>query len=114
MGEVTREELAAMTDHEQSASEREHHGDPYMTLLQAKGMHYLRNWSSKKISSHATILLRKPCRPSGPVDSGKSATAISPDDSRDDQLSVPGTRKSVATGKADWATSGSSMMIGRM
>jgi len=38
MGEVTREELAAMTDHEQSASEREHHGDPYMTLLQAKGM----------------------------------------------------------------------------
>ena len=38
MGEVTREELAAMTDQELSASEREHHGDPYMTLLQAKGM----------------------------------------------------------------------------
>src|SRR6476646_1804713 len=38
MGEVTREELAAMTDHELSASEREHYGDPYMTLLQAKGM----------------------------------------------------------------------------
>ena len=38
MGEVTREELAAMTDHELSASEREHHGDPYLTLLQAKGM----------------------------------------------------------------------------
>jgi hypothetical protein len=38
MNEVTREELAAMTDQELSASEREHHGDPYMTLLQAKGM----------------------------------------------------------------------------
>ena len=38
MGEVTREELAAMTDHELLASEREHYGDPYMTLLQAKGM----------------------------------------------------------------------------
>ena len=38
MGEVSRDELAAMTDHELSASEREHYGDPYMTLLQAKGM----------------------------------------------------------------------------
>ena len=38
MVEVTREELAAMTDQELSASEREHYGDPYMTLLQAKGM----------------------------------------------------------------------------
>jgi hypothetical protein len=38
MGEVTREELAAMTDQELLASEREHYGDPYMTLLQAKGM----------------------------------------------------------------------------
>ena len=38
MVEMTREELAAMTDHELSASEREHHGDPYMTLLKAKGM----------------------------------------------------------------------------
>ena len=38
MGEVTREELAAMTDQEQLAYEREHHGDPYMTLLKAKGM----------------------------------------------------------------------------
>ena len=38
MGEVTREELAAMTDQELLAYEREHHGDPYMSLLQAKGM----------------------------------------------------------------------------
>jgi hypothetical protein len=38
MGEVTREELAAMTDQELLAYEREHHGDPYMTLLEAKGM----------------------------------------------------------------------------
>jgi hypothetical protein len=38
MAEVTREELAAMTDQELSASEREHHGDPYMSLLKAKGM----------------------------------------------------------------------------
>ncbi len=38
MGEVTREELAAMTDQELLASEREQYGDPYMTLLQAKGM----------------------------------------------------------------------------
>ena len=38
MGKITREELAAMTDQELLAYEREHHGDPYMTLLQAKGM----------------------------------------------------------------------------
>ena len=38
MGEVTREELAAMTDQELFAYEREHHGDPYMTLVRAKGM----------------------------------------------------------------------------
>jgi hypothetical protein len=38
MAEVTREELAAMTDQELLAYEREHHGDPYMTLLRAKGM----------------------------------------------------------------------------
>jgi hypothetical protein len=38
MGEVTREELAAMTDQELLAYEREHHGDPYVTLLRAKGM----------------------------------------------------------------------------
>jgi hypothetical protein len=34
---VTREELAAMTDQELFAYEREHHGDPYMTLVRAKG-----------------------------------------------------------------------------
>src|SRR6478752_1070878 len=38
MVEVSREELAAMTDQELLAYEREHHGDPYLTLLQAKGM----------------------------------------------------------------------------
>ena len=38
MAEVTREELAAMTDQELLAYEREHPGDPYMTLLRAKGM----------------------------------------------------------------------------
>jgi len=38
MGEVTREELSAMTDQELLAYEREHHGDPYMTLVKAKGM----------------------------------------------------------------------------
>ena len=38
MGEVTREELTAMTDQELLAYEREHHGDPYMTLVKAKGM----------------------------------------------------------------------------
>src|SRR6476659_4246950 len=38
MGDMTREELAAMTDQELLAYEREHHGDPYLTLLQAKGM----------------------------------------------------------------------------
>jgi hypothetical protein len=37
MGEVTREELA-MTDQELLAYEREHHCDPYMTLVMAKGM----------------------------------------------------------------------------
>jgi hypothetical protein len=46
MGEVTREELAAMTDQELLAYEREHHGDPYMTLVSAKGMQQvaLRFW----------------------------------------------------------------------
>jgi hypothetical protein len=38
MGEVTREELAAMTDQELLAYEREHPGDPYATLLRANGM----------------------------------------------------------------------------
>jgi hypothetical protein len=38
MGEVTREELAAMTDQELLAYEREHHGDPYMGLGTAKEM----------------------------------------------------------------------------
>jgi hypothetical protein len=38
MAEVTGEELAAMTDRELWAYEREHHGDPYVTLLRAKGM----------------------------------------------------------------------------
>jgi enamine deaminase RidA (YjgF/YER057c/UK114 family) len=35
MGEMTREELAAMTDQELLAYEREHHRDPYMTLVKA-------------------------------------------------------------------------------
>lgn len=38
MGEMTRNELAAMTDPELLAYEREHHGDPYMTLAKAKKM----------------------------------------------------------------------------
>jgi hypothetical protein len=38
MGEMAREELAAMTDQELLAYEREHHGDPYMNLVKAKGM----------------------------------------------------------------------------
>ena len=38
MAEVSREELAAMTDRELLAYEREHHGDPYVTLLRAKGL----------------------------------------------------------------------------
>jgi hypothetical protein len=37
MGEVTREDRAAMTDRELLAYEREHHGDPYMTLVKAHG-----------------------------------------------------------------------------
>jgi hypothetical protein len=35
---MTREELAAMTDRELLAYEREHHGDAYMTLAKAKKM----------------------------------------------------------------------------
>jgi hypothetical protein len=38
MGEVTREELAAMTHQELLAYERQHHGDPYMGLPKAEGM----------------------------------------------------------------------------
>jgi hypothetical protein len=38
MGDMTREELAAMTDQKLLADEREHHGDPYMSLLEATGM----------------------------------------------------------------------------
>ena len=36
MGEMSREELAAMTDQELLAYEREHHGDPYMTLAKLR------------------------------------------------------------------------------
>ena len=38
MGELNREDLAAMTDPELLAYEREHPGDLYMSLLSAKGM----------------------------------------------------------------------------
>jgi hypothetical protein len=38
MGDMTRDDLAAMTDQELLAYEREHHGDHYMSLLKAKGM----------------------------------------------------------------------------
>jgi hypothetical protein len=38
MDEVTREELAAMTDQELLADECEHHGGPYMGLPKAEGM----------------------------------------------------------------------------
>jgi hypothetical protein len=38
MGEMTREELSAMTDQELLAYEREHHGNPYMSLRKAKKM----------------------------------------------------------------------------
>jgi hypothetical protein len=38
MGEMTRKELAAMTDQELLTFEGEHHGDPYMTLANAKEM----------------------------------------------------------------------------
>jgi hypothetical protein len=38
MGEMTREELSPMTDKELLAYEREHHGDPYMTLAKAQEM----------------------------------------------------------------------------
>jgi hypothetical protein len=38
MGELNREELAAINDQELFAHEREHHGDPYMGLLTANGM----------------------------------------------------------------------------
>jgi hypothetical protein len=40
MGEMTRKELAAMTDQELLAYERERHGDPYMTLADAKAMRH--------------------------------------------------------------------------
>ena len=38
MGDMTREKLAALTDEELLAYNREHHCDPYMTLAKAKGM----------------------------------------------------------------------------
>ena len=38
MAEVTREELATMTDQELLAYERKHPGDLYMSPLKAKGM----------------------------------------------------------------------------
>jgi hypothetical protein len=43
---MTREELAPMTDEELLAYECEHHGDPYIGLLKAKGMQRvaLRSW----------------------------------------------------------------------
>jgi hypothetical protein len=41
MDEVTREEPAAMSDQELLAYERAHPGDPYVTLLRAKGMQWV-------------------------------------------------------------------------
>ena len=41
MGEMTREELWAMTDQELLAYEREHHDDPDMTLAKATETHRL-------------------------------------------------------------------------
>jgi hypothetical protein len=38
MGEMTRKELSAMTDPKLLAYEREHYGDPYMTLAKATKM----------------------------------------------------------------------------
>jgi hypothetical protein len=35
MGEMTREELLAMTDQKLLGYQREHHGDPYVTLAEA-------------------------------------------------------------------------------
>jgi hypothetical protein len=47
MGEMTCEELAAMTDPELLAYEREHHGDPYMTLGEAK-KNVLASWGGQE------------------------------------------------------------------
>ena len=41
MGEMIRDELAAMTDEELLAYQRERHGNPYMPLYQAKAMQKL-------------------------------------------------------------------------
>jgi hypothetical protein len=41
MGEMTREELSAMTDQELLTYEREHDGDPYMSLAAAKKMRWV-------------------------------------------------------------------------
>jgi hypothetical protein len=46
MGELTREQLSAMTDQELLAYEREKHGNPYMPLSIAKEMRHadLKYW----------------------------------------------------------------------
>jgi hypothetical protein len=38
VAEMTRDRLASLTDGELLAYERQHHGDPYMTLARAKEM----------------------------------------------------------------------------
>jgi hypothetical protein len=59
MGEMTREQLSAMTGQELLAYEREHPGDPYVTLLRANGMQRvaLRFWqvgmARKKVDREA-------------------------------------------------------------
>ena len=68
MGEVTREELAAMTDPELLAYEREHYDDPYMTLAKVTKMQRvaLRFWhvgaARKKANREAQAEARRRLR----------------------------------------------------
>ena len=64
MADMTRAELAAMTDQELLAYEREHHGDPYMTLLKAKGMQRvaLRFWHVGAARARSTTPSTLPLR----------------------------------------------------
>jgi len=62
MGEITRAELSAMTDQELLPYEREHHGDPYMSLLKAKGMQRADRSCSSRWGPPGSCRLHWPCR----------------------------------------------------
>ena len=77
MGEMTREELSAMTEQELLTYQREHHGDPYMTLARAKEMQQvgLQFWAVREAQDEAPIARTLPSHTRS--DSAPSVSSLS-------------------------------------